>query len=341
MKTGIKMKTKKACAALLLLALLILCACGAKEPTAITKTGFFFDTVVQITLYDNTAESLLDDCFTMAEDYEKLFSKTIEGSDIYNLNHAGGKPITVSEETAKLLEIGISYCELSDGAFDITVGALSDLWDIANNPGELPSEEALAEALSTVGYKAIQINGNTVTLANPETQLDLGGIAKGYIADRMKEYLNENGINEGLINLGGNLLALGPKKSGKPYVFGIQRPFSEEGEVMFTLEVTDGTVVTSGVYERYFKKDGRVYHHILNPQDGYPYENGLLSATIVCPDSVDGDALSTACFSLGAEKGLALIETLPDTEAIFITEDYELLSSSGIGDTIPISPRNH
>ena len=320
---------------LIFLSFATLSACGIKEREPITKTGFFFDTVVQITLYDDTKEPLIDDCFAMAGRYEHLFSKTIEGSDVYKLNHAEGNAVTVSEDTISLLHIGLSYCEKSGGSFDITIGALTELWDIANNPGIIPTEAEITEALSGISYKSISINDREVTLTNPDTMLDLGGIAKGYIADRMKEYLNENGVCEGYINLGGNLLMLGPKSDGKPYVIGIQRPFSPDGTPMFTLDVTEGTVVTSGIYERYFEKDGRIYHHILNPSDGYPYDNGLVSVTILCPNSVDGDALSTACFSLGPKAGLTLIEELPDTEAIFITEDYELLTSSGVGTTVP------
>ena len=320
----------------ILLSLSCISISGCKEAiTPITKTGFYFDTVLQITLYDDQNETLINDCFQMAEDFEQLISKTVEGSDIYNLNHASGVPVTVSDETISLLEAGLYYCELSEGSFDITIGSLAELWDVKNNPGIIPSENDIATALSCVGYGNISINGNEVMLTNPDTQLDLGAIAKGYIADRMKEYLNENGITEGIINVGGNILVLGPKADCSPYTIGIQRPFSTEGEAMYSVEITDGTVVSSGVYERYFEKDGMVYHHILDPITGYPYQNGILSVTIFCPESVDGDGLSTTCFSLGMEKGMALIESIPDAEAIFITEDYELVTSSGMGSKIP------
>lgn len=321
---------------LFLCILLILELSGCKDTASpVTRTGFYFDTVVQITLYDDRKENLIDDCFKMAENFEKLVSKTVEGSEIYDLNHAKGAPVIMSEETLDLLEAGLYYCQLSEGAFDITIGALAQLWDIKNNPGMTPSESDISAALSGVGYENISIKGNEVTLANPGTQLDLGAIAKGYIADRMKDYLNECGVREGIINVGGNVLVLGPKADGSPYVIGIQRPFSTEGTAMYSVEITDGTVVSSGVYERYFEKDGTIYHHILNPVSGYPYQNGLLSVTIFCPESVDGDGLSTTCFSLGLEKGMALIESIPDAEAVFITEDYELAASSGIGTKIP------
>lgn len=317
---------------LLLLPLLSACA---KKAQPITKHGFYFDTVIQITLYDDSKESLIDDCFALAASFEQRISKTVPGSDIDMLNHAGGAPVSVSDDTLTLLTTGLSYCAKSGGAFDLTIGTLADLWDIKNNPGTLPTQDALSKALASVGYQNIQISGSQVSLKNPDTQVDLGAIAKGYIADQMKTYLNEHGIKEGFINLGGNVLLLGPKQNGEPYTIGIQKPFFPEGTPLFSVEVTDGSVVSSGIYERYFEKDGRIYHHIFDPVSGFPYDNGLLSVTIFCPASVDGDALSTTCFALGSEKGMELVEATDDTEAVFVTEDYELITSSGMGEKIP------
>ena len=311
--------------------LLITTLPGCRENTEpVTKTGFYFDTVIQITLYDSSKEHLIDACFEMAEAFEKLVSATVTDSDIDRLNRAGGTPVAVSEETLALLKEGLSYCRMSRGAFDITIGALSNLWDIKNNPGRLPDQSDIDHACATVGYEYILIDGNEVTLTNPETQLDLGAIAKGYIADRMKEYLVENGVTQGIINLGGNVLTLGPKADGTSYKIGIQRPFAEDGSSIMTVEVTDQTVVTSGIYQRYFESDGVIYHHILDPDTGYPIQNGLLSVTIICEKSVDGDALSTTCFALGPEKGMELVESLADTEAVFITDDYKIVTSSGM-----------
>ena len=151
----------------------------------------------------------------------------------------------------------------------------------------------------------------------------------------MKAFLNENGAAEGTINLGGNVLCLGEKKDGSRYRIGIQKPFDEHGTAAAVVEVTDQTVVSSGIYERYITVDDKIYHHILNPATGYPYENNLLGVTIICPDSVDGDGLSTTCFSLGLDQGMELAESLSNVEAIFITDDYQFHCSSGIGDTIP------
>ena len=315
--------------------------CGAsKEP--ISKSGFYFNTVITVTLYDGGSEELLDECFALASQYEGYFSATIPDSDIAKINAAGGTPVTVHDETVELLQMGVDYGALSDAAFDITIGALSNLWDISTkallaetDASMIPADSEIQAVLSTVDYRDIQIDGNDVSLKNPDAAIDLGGIAKGYIADRMKEYLNSQGVTSGHINLGGNVLVLGEKSDGSPYNIGVQRPFSLDGSVIATVQVTDGSVVSSGVYERCFTVDDILYHHILDTTTGYPYDNGLLGVTIITSSSADADALSTICFSLGLRDGMALVESLTDTEAIFITEDYELHVSSGMGDTIP------
>lgn len=323
---------------ILLLSFGLFTGCG--EP--ISKSGFYFDTVITVTLYDSSKEHVLEGCFDLAKQYENYFSNTLPDSDISKINQAKGAPVTVHEETVELLEKGISYGILSDGAFDITIGELSDLWDISlkalleeTDASMIPSETEIAEALATVDYTCIKINGNEVSLTNPDARIDLGGIAKGYIADKMKEYLLEQGVESALINLGGNVLTVGAKPDGSPFTIGVQYPFKDDGSSIASVQVTDETVVSSGIYERYFKVDDTLYHHILDPHTGYPYSNNLLGVTIVTKNSVDGDALSTICFALGLEKGMDFIEHLDDTEALFITEDYEIHTSSGIGDKVP------
>ena len=317
------------------------CSLPSSEQT-ISKSGFYFNTVIQITLYKSSYESLLEDCFSLADTYESYFSNTVSDSDISNINNADGAFVEVHDETIELLKKGIYYGDLSDGNFDITIGKLSDLWNFSTYalldevPGSaVPTDAEIQEALKTVDYKGVTIDGNKVALSNPDSKLDLGGIAKGFIADKMKAYLEENGVESGMINLGGNVLTLGKKADGSSYTIGIQKPFSEDGEAIASVEVADKTVVSSGVYERYYEIGDKFYHHILNPHTGYPYDNHLLGVTIICDDSVDGDGLSTTCFTLGLEDGMALIESLDDVEAIFITDDYELHTSSGMGTTIP------
>lgn len=309
-----------------------------KNQEPISKTGFYFDTVITVTLYDSSATKELEECFVLAKKYENMLSATVENSDIWKINHANGQTVTVSEETAALIEKAISYSELSDGAFDITIGTLSSLWNFKENNGVIPAQEEITNALSCVGYQNILVNHNSITLTNSSAQIDLGGIAKGYIADQMKNYLNEEGITSGIIDLGGNILTVGPKESNDSYHIGIQKPFADTGTSIAAVEISDNSLVSSGVYERYFEKDGTIYHHILNPKTGYPFENNLLSVTIITHSSADADALSTTCFALGLENGMQLIQSLDDTEAVFITEDYQLHCSPGIKDFVsPVS----
>ena len=182
----------------------------------------------------------------------------------------------------------------------------------------------IKEALSHVNYKNIVIDGNRIFLSDPKAAIDLGGIAKGYMADRLKEYLIKEGIESALINLGGNILAIGSKPDGTPFNLGIQKPFEKHGVTITSVKTVDSSVVSSGVYERYFKTDDALYHHILNSKTGFPYNNGLLGVTILSEKSVDGDALSTSCFALGLEDGMKLIQSLDGVDAIFVTDDYQL-----------------
>ena len=303
---------------------LTLSACSTPKQDPISKTGIYFDTVIKIDIYDSQDTQLLEQCFEYCKAFENTISRTIETSEISQINNANGEAVIVSDMTIALLQKGIEYGELSKGKFDITIAPLTELWDIKNNPGTLPSEDEISEALSHVDYRNIQIKGNEVSLLDPAAAIDLGGIAKGYMADQLKDYLLSEGVESALINLGGNILTIGTKPNGSPFKLGIQKPFDKQGISIATVNSVDNSLVSSGVYERYFELDGTRYHHILNTETGYPYDNGLLGVSIISPESVDGDALSTTCFALGLEEGINLIDSLENIEAIFITEDYKI-----------------
>lgn len=313
-----------------------LSGCG-KDVTSMSQTGFYFDTAITITLYgedSQASEQLFDDCFALCETYEAMFSRTREGSDIWKINHAGGAPVEVSPETAQLLQKALHYCEETDGAVDITIAPLSALWDFsADTPATghtLPGRGQIKALLPHVDYHNVQIEGTVVTLTDPQAALDLGCIAKGYIADRLKAFLKEQGVQSAILNLGGNVVTLGNKPDGSPYRLGIQKPFDTRNTPIAALAVTDASFVSSGVYERCFEVDGVRYHHLLSTSTGMPEENGLLSVSILSDSSADGDILSTACFLLGKDAGMAYVESLPGVEAVFITEDYALYPTSGL-----------
>ena len=299
---------KKLSAVLTASALLLTGCSGAKSSTQtdqdLTYTDMLFDTVIKIQILDPADESILDCLKKLCEKYDTMFSATNTDSELYKLNHANGQPFTVSSETANLIQEGIHYSELSGGAFDLTIEPVSALWDFKADKPTVPSSDAIAQAVSHVDYTKVDIQDNTVTLEDPEAGIDLGAIAKGYIADQVKTYLKKQGIKHAIINLGGNVDVIGTKPDGSKYNIGIQKPFDESGEAITSVQLKDQTVVTSGIYERYFKKNGKLYHHILDPRTGYPCENNLYSVSIITDSSTKADALSTTCFLLGYEKGM-------------------------------------
>ncbi len=318
---------------LLLLLFCFLCGCQTtKRNFPITKSGFALDTFITISIYDSKDTAILDECFTICNVYEKQLSRTIADSDIGKINASNGLPVQVSAETIDLLQKGIDYGNLSQGLFDITIAPASSLWDFTSGHPVLPKDSAIQEALPLISYRDILLDteAHTVTLKNAGSAIDLGGIAKGYIADRIKDYLIKEGITSAIIDLGGNILTIGLKPDQSKFLIGIKEPFSETGDVLTGVYVRNKSVVTSGTYQRCFWINDVLYHHILNPKTGYPADTGLNSVTIISDGSADGDALSTICLLLGLQDGLSLIESLPDVEAVFITDHNELFYSSGM-----------
>ena len=308
--------------AILAALMLLLSGCSmSKKQENQTYTDTLFDTVIKVQILDSVDSEVLEGCKELCQKYDTMFSNRIEDSEISRINNAKCNPVEVSDETLTLIKTGIYYSELSDGAFDITISPVSMLWDFKSESPSVPSQETIEEAVSHVDYHNIVIEGNTVQLTDPQAGIDVGALAKGYIADRLKEYLQEEGVEHALINLGGNVLAMGTKTDGSDYNIGIQKPFDETGEPVTAVKIADESVVTSGIYQRYFEQDNILYHHILDPQTGYPCENNLYSVSIITDSSLTADALSTTCFLLGYEKGMELINQLDDVDAVFITDD--------------------
>ena len=311
--------------ALLSASILLLSGCsGLPRERSQTYTDTLFDTVISVQIFDSVDEDVLKGCEKLCKKYDSMFSNKIEDSEISRINSAGGNPVEVSKETIKLIKKGIYYSEMSDGAFDITIAPVSSLWDFKAETPSVPSPEAIAEAVSHVNYENIIIRDNTVKLADPQAGIDLGAIAKGYIADRIKDYLEEEGVRHAMINLGGNVLPMASTVEGADYNVGIQTPCDEAGQPRPSGAISDKSVVTSGIYQRYFKADGKIYHHILDPNTGYPCENNLYSVTILTDSSLTADALSTTCFLLGYDRGMKLINQLDNVDAVFITNDNQI-----------------
>ncbi len=354
------------------------------------KTGFAFNTTYTITLSAGGSEDLLEECVAMCQEFEKVFSRTLKGSELYNineiekaylkvsdklgidntlntknskkgnngniftggenreaaeeeikaladpgnkavfhLNNDGSIEFTVSDILYEILEKGLYYSEISEGVFDITIEPESSLWDFISDNRKVPEDKKIKEAVKLTGYKNAFLKDKKLVLKIPGMGIELGAIAKGFIADKLKEHLKENGVTSGTVNLGGNVLCIGKKTDGSPFRIGIQHPFENRNEVITAVKAEDISVVSSGVYERYFMQDGKMYHHILDPSTGYPYNNGLVAITVISGKSVDGDALSTTCFAMGLEKGMEFANSLDSVYALFITEDGKLHYSEG------------
>lgn len=298
------------------LVLLLLCGCAGTQENKDTR--FLLNTVVSLSA--NCDDKVLDGAFELCREYENLLSRTVKNSDVYKLNNSDDF-IEVNEHTKKIIERAIYYSELSGGKFDITIYPVSSLWDFTNEI--IPSRDEISEALKNVDYQSIKIDNDKINLNGKK--IDLGGIAKGYIADRTLEYFRQNNTTEGIIDLGGNLIVFGDRD----YTVGIKQPFSD-GDLAAKLKIRNKTVVTSGVYERYISDSSFIYHHILDPKTGYACDSDLFSATIISDSSLDADALSTVCILLGLDNATALIENTPDTEAIFIDNNKNLHFTSGL-----------
>ncbi len=325
--------SRRICCILVAALFLSLPAVPAQAVSRQSAVGFYLDTVITLSAYTEDS-SLLDSALLECGRYEQLLSRTVEGSDVWRINHAGGQPVEVSDATTEVISIALEVSRLSEGAFDITVAPASVLWDFTSGAAVLPDAAELADAAARTDYRQLVLEGNTVTL--PEGMMvDLGAIAKGYIADQVKQYLVDRGITQAILSFGGNIVTIGEKPDGSAWKVGIQDIDAPTGTSMLVLENRDGSVVTSGIYERGFDLDGVRYHHILDPKTGWPVQNELASVTIVSVPSVWGDALATAAFILGTEKGLELIESLDGIEAVFIQRDRTVVSSSGV-DPMPM-----
>ena len=308
----------------LCLAGLILTGFGKKDVKEASGTGVYFDTVVDIRIFDPDADDLLQGCFDLCEDAEKILSAQLETSELYQLNHRSEQTVEVSEELAACISRGLEYAEMSDGKFDITILPLRELWDFESEDAAVPAQDEITQALTKVDYRKVHIDGTTISFDDPETQIDLGGIAKGYISETLKNWLKQQECTSALINLGGNVSVLGAKPDGSDWNVGIQEPFADRGTILEVVKLNSGCVISSGTYERYFEQDGRLYHHILDPETGYPAETELQQASVIGEDDVLCDAFSTICILTGQEEAERMAEENGlDVRLLFVGPDHE------------------
>ncbi len=295
----------------------------AAEVNSITL--FVFDTVVQISA--QCSQELLNKVSERCTYFENKFSRTVEGSDIWNINKAKGATVEVAAETAECITRALEFSEASGGLFDITIGAVSSLWDFVE--GVKPTDEQIAAALPHVGYGCVEVDGNNITLSDPDAMLDLGGIAKGYICDDLVRMLSEGGCANASLSLGGNVYVMGMSFDGDEWNVGVQDPNGDSNTVIATIPATDVSLVTSGLYERYFEQGGVKYYHILDPKTGYPVKTDLESASIRCESSTTADAYSTILFLLGHDAAKSLVDADDRFEAVFVDDAGNVTQSSG------------
>ena len=348
-----KRAVKKLNILLLAAVLIMLGGCsgaGGPAPEPVMKDGYYLDTICTVSVYRMTdaqgevkdaaemseeAEAAIDEAFDLCSELESKISRTRNDSDISRINSAKGGWVDVSAETCELIQKGLDYSDMSGGRFDITVGGITEQWDFHAPEGEakIPGGDALAEAAKHINYKNVEIDGDRIRIKDPEAKLDLGGIAKGYIGDKMSELLESRGVVSAVINLGGNVICIGGKTDEADFVIGVETPFSDRSEIIGKISARDKTLVTSGVYERRIEVDGKTYHHILDTGTGWPVDTDLDAVTLIADKgrSADIDALSTICLILGADEGVSLIEKQDGIEGVFVLSDGSIRTTEGAG----------
>lgn len=334
-------KYKKTCLILFLLSTLILSACSGPSPSMLPrsrKTKPLLGTIITAEAYGPDADKALDLAFKRVGEIEDKMSQYLETSEVSLINQmAGQEAVPISEDTYFVIKSALDYARKTDGTFNPVIGNIVGLWGIGTDNARVPSQGEIDKFLPYLDYDQLVLTKKpyTAKLKSDKMKLDLGAIAKGYAGDEMARVLSENGITSAILNLGGNVVMLGKKPDNSLWTIGIQNPNEpERGEIAGILKGKNTSVVTSGSYERFFEQDNVRYHHIIDPYTGYPSENGIISSTIIAESSTKADALSTAVYVLGLKKGLDLIESLANIEAIIITDDHNVHISSGIDDDL-------
>ncbi len=331
----------------MLLGVLSFCGCSKNGPSA-TAAGMYFDTFITISAYDDTDESVLDEAIKQCEKYELIFSKTNTESELYSINNRlfplSDEEISklsfinnqnealyvtsISKDMYEVLNEAISYAKDSSNAFNPALGSVTLLWDYHSDNPKVPDKTLIDEALKHTNVDDISVfmekEQYYISIKDAELLIDLGGIAKGYIANRLRDYLIEKSCSEAVIALGGNIYCLGDKH-GSGYNVGVQRPFGNKGDSAISIKASNTSVVTSGIYERHFEVDGHMYHHIISSQTGYPVENDLYGVTVICEDSLRADVLSTAFICMGKKNAVKYIEEQNDIKVIMNFQDGSIL----------------
>ena len=313
-------------------------------------TFFAFNTVIRLRAFfslehnkdaeDAAAQNLVQTLVSLCRRYEWLLSRTLDKSDIFRLNNAQGFAVKIDRDTWEALDQGLRYSSQSKGHFDITMGSVTHLWDFAGQ--RIPENAEIEQALTHVDWQKVKLSrkeqdeeGYFARLLDSSAMIDLGGTAKGFIADKMCKLMQEQGVNGAFVNLGGNVAVFGAKPDGSSWRIGIQSPFDPD-KIRGAISLFTGSVVTSGLYERCFTHNGKLYHHILDVKTGFPVCSDIAGVSVVAASSADADGYSTTLFALGTKKAIEFVEELDDIEVIIIDKSGEIITSSGLLNFIPL-----
>ena len=295
---------------------------------------------IDILIFDSVdAETILDDAVEMLKVYEHRFSANDDSSELMEVNHnAGVKAIKVHPDLFDLIKIGKNHSCASNSFLNIAIGPIVQTWRIGFKDVKVPTKQEIDNLLEITDPNQITLNEEvqSVYLARKGMAINLGALAKGYIADLMIEYLKKRGVDAGLINLGGNVLAFGDAKHNQDLMWriGIQNPVETRGNHLFTIGIKNQSVVTSGIYERNHTENGKTYHHILNPKTGYPVETNVAGLSIISRKSVDGEIWTTRLFGKDIKDILEEVNNLPDIECVIVTTEGKVYYTSGVLDKI-------
>lgn len=308
-----------------------LAACSQQreeEQTPAARDFFAMNTYIRLEAYGDGAEDALALAQARIEELEGLWSVTDEASEIYAVNHSGGQPVSVSDDTAAVVSFALEMAEETAGVLEPTIYPVLTAWGFTTDEHRVPSQEEIDGLLASVDYRRVSVDGNTVQL-EPGMMLDLGAVGKGYASDEVAALLRAEGVTSALLDLGGNIVMIGSRPDGSDWRLGLQSPF--ENDTVGVLTASDCAVVTSGNYENFFTADdGTIYGHIIDPATGYPANNDLASVTIVAEDGKLCDALSTSLFVMGADGAIEYWREHPGFEMILITQDHQVLVTEGL-----------
>lgn len=334
MKMGRKTRGCSAAIGVLVIFLSLFCVgCESRneQETVSCETAeiFAMDTIMNLTVYGDQASELLSEARQMIQRYEQLFSVTIQTSDVAKLNRAGGETVQVAPETYDLLQKSVKRYKETEGLFNVSVYPLVRAWGFTTGNYRIPANAEIKHLLGNIDASRICLKEDNQVMLPKGMEIDLGGVAKGYLSQKLTEMFRERGALGAVICLGGNVQTFGKKPTGDSFLVGITDP-SDGVSVLGTVRVGEKAVVTSGSYQRYFEKNGKNYHHIIDPATGKPAQSDLVSVTVLADDGTIADSLATALFIMGRDKTVEYVENHPEIQVVLVDNNSKIWTSEGV-----------